>query len=49
MIQRDLKVFQKNGNVHRKLFYRLCNVKRFEQDIKLCCNLTHTSYKMHEN
>jgi len=29
--------------------YRLCNVKRLEQDIKSCCNLTHTSYKMHEN
>ena len=30
--------------------YRLCNVKRLEQDIRSCCNLTHTSYKkMHEN
>jgi len=26
----------------------ICDIKRLEQDIKSCCNLTHTSYKMHE-
>jgi len=36
-------------NIFKKNIYRLYDIKRLEQDIKSCCNLTHTSYKMHEN
>jgi len=35
--------------MRKKNIYRLCNIKRLEQDIKSWCNLTHTSYEMHEN
>jgi len=47
-IIKKFAAFSKNGNVQEKI-YLLCNVKQLEQDIKSRCNLTHTSYKMHDD